>query len=66
MKIDIDSNSCLKKEICDALGLKKTISLKLTLDIDSLTILETVSYVETEKLKKIIPILKKYRLEEIK
>jgi len=62
----IASRSPVAGEICDALGLKKVINLHLIMELGSIVKIEAEYYPDEKELKKLIPILKKYRLEEIK
>jgi hypothetical protein len=53
------------KEICDALGIKYCRKLDLHLEVDSVATVEVEYYPEEDGVLKLVPIFKKYRLEEI-
>lgn len=56
----------LGAEISEALGLKNVTELKLILKLGHIATVEATYYPEAKEMEKLIPILKKYRLEEIK
>ena len=62
----VNGRSPVAKEICDALGLKKVINLHLIMELGSIFKIEAEYCPDEKELKKLVPILKKYRLEEIK
>jgi len=62
----ITSHDPVCGEICDALGLKRVTSLQLNMKLGEIVRIEAEYFPDKEDLKKLIPILKRYELKEIK
>lgn len=60
----VDSHHPVTKEICEALGIKRAIDFKLIMKLGEKVRVETTFLPDEDQLKKMVPVLKKYRLEE--
>ena len=62
----ISSKHPVTKEICDALGLKRVINLHLIMKLGEIVKIEAEYYPDKKDMEKLVPILKKYELREIR
>ncbi len=53
------------KEICDIFGIKNGISIDIYFETKTIPFVTVEFYPEEDQIRQLIPILKKYRLEEI-
>lgn len=63
MAVSFKDKVCV--EICEALGLKMVTDLKLIMSLNSVVKIEATFYPDKDSIEKLVPILKRYKLEKI-
>ena len=62
MGAKVNGSSNLAKQLCDILGLKNVRKLEIEIETESIAVCKAEMYIETDQLRKMIPIIGEFEL----